>query len=293
MSVSFEFDRLTRTYSPEEVIHVNGTVSTPEPIKYKEISCVVYCTRTLDLKGHGLSGFDNHYAHTPESTLWSFPAEVDWPRTIEDGYKFSFDFKVPRARNLTESVRGKYISVDYFVEMVIKRGMFQSDVQGVRSFFVVYPPAGTPPAGVPIEKTMDKKDMKRNTPPVDFHAKINLETNVASFKHPPRGTIVVTDTRVPIHAITVSYMRTEKIYFDKSNPQTFVSEVCRMQIAENDPPANIEIPFNLEWVRVLISPDVETSQFSLSVSLKVRILFENQGYASTTVPLQLTRDLPY
>jgi hypothetical protein len=122
---------------------------------------------------------------------------------------------------------------------------------------------------------------------------VHLVTNVASFKKPPNGTITISETNVPIKAITVSYMRTEKILTERGNPQVLESEVCRMQIAETDPPLGIELPFNLEWVRVLISPDVETAHFAVSVALKIRIVFQNDGYASSTIPLKLWRDFSY
>ena len=293
MSVNFEFDRLTRTYKPGELVRVNATVSTNETIKYKEIFCAVFCTRTVDPKGHGYAGFDNISNHTPENTLWQQIIPMDWPRTIENGYKFSFDFKVPKERGMTESVRGKYVSVDYYVEMSIKRGMLSSNIVCAKSFFVVYPATEAPPPGDPIEKKMDMRDLKRGTPNVDFEAMIHLESAVCCFRKPPHGSITLVKSRVPVRAITVSYMRTEKIVDRSGQVNNLVSEVCRMQIAENDPPHGVTIPFNLEWVRVMISPDIETPQFSMTIALKVRILFENEGYASTTIPLKLWRDLPY
>jgi hypothetical protein len=33
--------------------------------------------------------------------------------------------------------------------------------------------------------------------------------------------------------------------------------------------------------------------FSLSVGLKIRVLFDNEAYASAIIPLKLWRDLPY
>jgi hypothetical protein len=140
---------------------------------------------------------------------------------------------------------------------------------------------------------MTKKDMKRGTPSAEFKAQVRLVSDVASFKKPPAGTIKFLEAKEPIRTVTVSYMRTEKITTEKGNPMEFVSEVCRMQIGEKDPPLGIELPFNLEWVRVLISPDMETPQFSMSIGLKVRVLFENEGYASSVIPLKLWRDLAY
>jgi hypothetical protein len=292
MSVSFDFDRLTRTYAPDENIHITTTVTTPEQIRYKEISCVVACVRTVNKDGHGISNFDSFVAHTPENTVWQKQIQIDWPRTIENNYKFTFDVKIPRERGMTESVRGKYVSVDYIVELVIKRGAFSNNVTGQRVFFILYPP-GTPPVGKPVEQIMGKKDMKKGTPLVEFKARVSLVSDVASFKKPPAGTITIVEAKEPIRTVTVSYMRTEKLTTEKGNPMEFVSEVCRMQIGEKDPPLGIELPFNLEWVRVLLSPDMETPQFSISVGLKVRVIFENDGYASIVIPLKLWRDLAY
>jgi hypothetical protein len=194
---------------------------------------------------------------------------------------------------MTESVRGKYISVDYIVEVVIKRGAFSNAIVQQRIFFVLYPPPATPPAGKPVEQFITKADLRRGAPPVDFRARVSLVSDVASFKRPPNGTITFLEAKEPIRTVTVSYMRTEKLTVEKGNPMEFVSEVCRMQIGERDPPLGIELPFNLEWVRVLISPDIETPQFSISIGLKIRVVFENEGYASVVIPLKLWRDLAY
>jgi hypothetical protein len=292
MSISFDFSRLTRTYGPDEPIHVDATVTTSESIKYKSVSCSVLCIKTLDPKGHGLSGFDSGVPHTPEQVLWEFPIKKDWPRTLENNYKFAFDFQVPRGKNMSESVRGKYISIDYVVEVNIKLGMLKDDLVCARGFFILYPPASTPPVGQPVEKLIDASNLKKGLPRADFKAKVVLPTNVASFKKPPAGSITLLESKVPLKAISVSYVRTEKI-LEKGNPQAFDSEVCRIQIAETDPPHGIELPFNLEWVRLLIGPDMETAHFAVSVGLKVRLLFNNDAYASATIPLKLWRDLAY
>lgn len=294
MSIKFEFDRLTRTYSPGQEVTVNCEVSTKEPIKWKEAYCNAYCVRTVNSNGHGLNGFDQPIPHGAENTLWSTPLPVRWPISIENGFKFQIKFKVPSAKALTESIRGKYVSVDYLVEVQIKRGMFTSDMIFTKTFYVVFPAPEKRPTGDPIEITMDRKDLKKGSPPVDFQAKVHLDTPVASFKRPPKGWIKVLKSNQPITAITVSYMRTETIFSEKGgSPSVFVSEVCRMQIAENDPVKNIEIPFNLEWVRILVSPDLETPQFSMNIGLKIRILFDNEGYANHVIPLKLCRDMPY
>jgi hypothetical protein len=291
--VAFDFDRLSRTYAPNENIHITAAFNTTESIKYKEISCSVLCIRTVNMAGHGLAGFDQAIAHTPENTVWQQVIPIDWPRTIENGYKLAFNVKVPRERGMTESVRGKYISVDYIVEIAIKRGAFSANLNFSKIFFILYPPPDVPPTGERVERIVTRKDMRATTPGVDFKARVNLVTNVVSFKKPPYGTITMLEASQPVRTITVSYMRTEKITMEKGNPQQLVSEVCRMQIAEKDPPLGIELPFNLEWVRVLISPDIETPQFSVSVGLKVRVIFENGGYASVVIPLKLWRDLAY
>ncbi|OHS97359.1 hypothetical protein TRFO_36457 [Tritrichomonas foetus] len=291
--INFDFDRLTRTYSLDQQIHVDAEVKTHEPIKWKEAYCNIFCVRTVNANGHGLVGFDSPIPHTPENTLWANPIPVKWPGVINDGFKFSFDFKVPSNKNLTESVRGKFCSIDYFVEVVIKRGMLKPEIILTRTFYVVFPPPAKRPTGDAIEMIMDRKHLKKGSPPVDFKAKVHLDTPVASFKQPPRGWITVLNSNQPIEAITVSYMRTEKIFNEKGVPTVLVSEVCRMQIAENDPAYNIIIPFNLEWVRILVSPDIETPQFSMNIGLKIRILFDNNGYANHVIPLKLCRDMAY
>jgi hypothetical protein len=218
---------------------------------------------------------------------------LDWPRTIENGFKISFDVTLPKT-NLNESCRGKYVSVDYFVEVVIKKGVFSSDIVGFKSFFVLFPPPENPPVGQPVTRIMDKKDMKPHSPVIDFKVRIDLASNVASFKKPPMGAITVLESKEPITAITVAYVRTEKIFGEKGTAiSSLPSEVCRMQIAENDPPHNVEFPFMLEWVRILIGPDIETRQFAVSMGLKVRVVFANEGYATAVIPVKLWRDLRY
>jgi hypothetical protein len=292
MSVAFDFCRLTRTYFPDENIHVDATVTTSESIKYKSVSCSVFCVKTLEPKGHGLSGFESGVPHSAEQVIWELPIKKDWPRTLENGYKFAFDFQVPRGKNMSESVRGKYVSIDYIVELNVKMGMLKEDITCARGFFILYPPPATPPAGQAIEKLIDSSALKKGSPRADFKAKVVLATNVASFKKPPSGTITLLESKVPIKARSVSYVRTEKI-LEKGNVQAFDAEVCRIQIAETDPPHGIELPFNLEWVRLLIGPDLETAHFAISVGLKVRIVFDNDAYASAVIPLKLWRDLPY
>ena len=295
-TVTFDFDRLTRTYTLDQTVKVDAVVHTKEPIKWKEAYCNVFCVRTINPNGHGLVGFDLPIPHTPENTLWSNPLSIKFPPVINDNYKFSFQFKVPKNSNLTESVRGKFVSVDYFIEVVFKKSgmrVFGGDITICKTFYIVFPMVGKRPTGNPVEVTLDRKNLKPGSPIVDFKAKVHLDSTVASFKQPPKGWIQILSSNQPIEAITVSYIRTEKIVNEKGVPSTFVSEVCRMQIAESDPPLNIVIPFNLEWVRILISPDIETPNFSMNIGLKIRLLFDNNGYANYVIPLKLCRDLPY
>ena len=292
-SIRFEFDRLTRTYVPGQECKVEAELSTKEPIKWKEAYCNVFCVRTINTSGHELVGFDIPIPHTPENVLWSAPVQVKWPGVINNGFKFSINFKVPSDKNLTESIRGKYVSVDYFIEVVIKRGLFAGDITICKTFYVVFPPPEKRPTGDPVEYVMTYKDLKKGSPHVDFKAKVHLETPVASFKQPPKGWISIEKSNQAIEAITVAYMRTETIINERGNASYFVSEVCRMQIAESDPPYGIEIPFNLEWVRILVSPDVDTPLFKMNIGLKIRILFENDGYANHIIPLKLCRDMAY
>lgn len=295
MSVQFDFDRLTRTYCPGDEIKVKLTVHASEPIKPKEVYCNVYCVRTIEIRGHNLAGFDSIIPRTPENVLWYQPVPLPSPipAKLDDGWGFNFSFKVPVQKNLTESLRGKYVSVDYYIEFLIKRGLLQSDIVGMRSFFIVNKGVESVPKGKPVEMIMDKKNLKKGSKPLDFKAIIRLNSDTFSFLRPPNGSIEVAESKSPVSAITVSYIRTEKIATDKAAPQTLVSEVCRMQIAENDPPLKVEFPFNMEWVRILVSPDVETPLFSMSFGLKVRIIFDNGSYAIGIVPLKTFRDLAY
>lgn len=292
MSVSFEFERVSRTFSQNDIVRGTGVISTTESIKPKEIIFNAICVRTIDPKGHNLSGFDSAIPHNQENTIMQIPIKVNFPKVIEDGYKFDFEFKVESGNGLTESLRGKYISVDYLIEFIIKRGMLKSDIVATKEFFIVYD-NNKREKGEEVQIEMNESNIKKGTTPTKFLAKIHLLTNVASFKKPPKGSIMFIESESPILSCTISYLRTEKITMDRTNPMTFVSEVCRMQILENDPPYNIEIPFNLEWVRILISPDIETKQFSFNIGLKIRVKFINGGYATAIIPLKLCRDLAY
>ena len=292
--ITYTFDRLTKTYSPDETCTCKMLWECSEPMKFKEISLTVYCIRTLNPNGHKISGFDSIIPHSQETVIWSYPVQINKiPLTIDSGFNFEFSFKIPQGNQLCESVRGKFISVDYVIEFVGKRSFLQSDYVSQKVFFVVYPPQTPIPQGQSIEKIMGRANCKPSLPPVNFQIRVNLRSDVASFKHPPAGELEILESSDFISQITISYMRTEIITIDRSNPIKNVSEVCRMQIAETDPPKNVTIPFGLEWVRVLIAPNLETSTFSLSISLKVRVLFEHGGYATLAIPLKLYRDLAY
>jgi hypothetical protein len=141
---------------------------------------------------------------------------------------------------------------------------------------------------------MDRKDLKKDSPTVEFKVKIDLASNVACFTKPPMGVITVLESREPISSITVAYVRTEKIFGERGTAvSSLPSEVGRMQVAENDPPHNIELPFMLEWVRILIGPDIETRQFAVTMGVKIRVVFANDGYATAIIPVKLWRDLAY
>ncbi|KAH0785267.1 down syndrome critical region protein 3 [Histomonas meleagridis] len=285
--VSFKFDRLALTYLPDEPINCTGTFRTNEVIKPKEILFNVYCVRTVDINKHNYS-FDTQIQHNNDNTILTIPIKHDFPKAIENGYNFSFQFTIPKGKGLTESIRGEYISVDYFVEIVIKRGVFSQDLIVQKPFFIVYKTENIP-KGEPVDIVMNETNIRHNTPKVKFTAKIHLPTPVASSTHPPRGSIVFVESESPVTSCTVSYARDEIISLDRSNPQTFSNEVCRMQIIECDPPYGVEIPFVLEWVRVFVLPDIETNTFSMKTGLKVRVHFENGGYASLVIPLKLCR----
>ena len=215
-----------------------------------------------------------------------------FPKVIENETTFQFSFEIPKNSNITESIRGKYISIDYCVYFQAKLGAFQT-FEKSRTFFVCYKPPINRPTGNPVDYTMDSKNCKKGSRTVHFHASIHLDTPVASIKSPPRGLITIIDSSDAVSQITISYMRKETISIDRSNPIVNTSEICRMQIAENDPPHGVIIPFNLEWIRLLIAPDVETNQFKIETSLKIRILFGTDGYATYAIPLVLVRDLVY
>jgi hypothetical protein len=95
-AIPFEFDRLTRTYAAEENIHIDAAVTTGEQIRYKKITCLLACIRTVNRDGHWINGFDSYIAHTRENTVWQKPIRIDWPRTNENGYRFAFGVKIPR-----------------------------------------------------------------------------------------------------------------------------------------------------------------------------------------------------
>lgn len=298
MTVNFDFDRLTRTYQPGDEVKVKLSLKSSEAIKPKEVYCNVYCIRTIDIHGHNLSGFDSPVPRTQDNVMWCQSIPVpSVPPKMETGYGFDFKFKIPTDKKLPESVRGKYVSVDYYIEFLIKRGLLQSDIVGMRSFFIVFPPLEKIPVGKPVEVIMDRNSLKKNNkaPMVDFKAKINLASDVASFRHPPSGHIEMTENKrnEGVKQITVSYIRTEQLTTERGPQPPLVSEVCRMQIAENYPPMNVPFPFNLEWVRILICPDVSTPQYKISIGLKVRIIFTNGAVATQVIPLKLVRDLAY
>ena len=292
--IVYTFDRLAKTYCPDEKCTCKMVWKCTEPMKFKEISLTVYCLRTLNATGHKISGFDKIIPHSQENVIWSYPVQIGKiPLTIDTGFSFEFSFTIPKGNQLCESVRGKFISIDYLIEFVGKRSLLKADYVSQKIFFVVYPLQKPIPQGNPVEKFMTRANCKPTLPPVNFKVRVHLLSDVASFNHPPEGELEILESADYITQITISYMRTEVLSLDRSNPTTLISEVCRMQIAENDPPKNVTIPFGLEWVRVLIGPNLETPTFSLSISLKVRILFEHGGYATLAIPLQLYRDLAY
>ena len=296
MTFEFDFGRFTRSFNQGEPINCTIKVSTKEPIKVKEVSCNVYCIRTVDPEGHNFSGFDASIPKPADRIVWQEQIPIkDPPQVIEDNYSFKFTFSVPTNSKMTESVRGKYISVDYIVEYKIKpTGLFSSEIVGSKTFFIVSKKDDNIPAGEPVDIMVDKVDPKRSMGrKANFKAHIHFNTQVATFTKPPHGYIEILESNTPIQSITVSYIRTEKLYVDRSNPQILTSEKNRTYIAENDPPHGMQIPFNIEWVRVHISPDIETPQFSISTGLKVRIVFTNEAYASATIPLKLYHDLSY
>lgn len=294
-TINFEYDRYVRSYHTGEKVKGTVTVKTNEKIKPKEVICTAYCIRTVDPDGHGLTSFDDPIPKNADRIIWQHNIPVTpMPSTIEDGYTFPFEFTVPKESKMVESVRCKYISVDYFVEFVIKRGFLSSDITGQRAFFVVAETDKNIPAGEPVEIDVNKVDARRSMgKKANFKAHIHFNTNVATFTKPPAGWIEIIDSDTPIESITVSYIRNERIMIDRTNPQNLNSEKNRTYIAENDPPHGVQIPFNIEWVRVHISADMETPLFSVSTSLKVRIVFANGAYASATIPLKLYHDLAY
>ena len=293
-SIEISFDRFTRTYLPDEKINCSIIVRTKEVIKPKEVTCIVYCVRTIDQNGHNLSGFEGTIPKSADKIIWQQPIVIPQvPSVIEDNYTFNFDFQVPKNSKMCESVRGKFISVDYIVEYIINRGFFQGSLTESRLFFIVYP-TNTIPNGESIDITLDQVDKKRSQGKIaKFKSLLHLDTPCASFTKPPSGYIKIIESDTPVESITVSYLRNEKITLDKTNPVLLHSEKSRSYIAENDPPHGIHIPFNMEWVRVHISPDVETPSFSITTSLKIRVVFTNGAYASSTIPLKLYHDLNY
>ena len=296
MTFDFDFGRFTRSFLKGEQINCTITAHTKEPIKVKEVSCNVYCVRTVDPEGHNFSGFDAVIPKSADKIVWQQNIPIqNVPAIIEDNYQFQFTFTVPDNSKMVESVRGKYISVDYIVEYKVKpAGFFTSEILASKTFFVVCPPDKNIPAGEPVDITVDKIDIKRSMGHrATFKAHIHFNTTVATFTKPPTGYIEILESDTPIGSITVSYLRTEKICLDRSNPIILSSEKNRTYIAENDPPYGIQIPFKIEWVRVHISPDIETPLFSISTGLKVRIVFANEAYASATIPLKLYHDLAY
>ncbi|EAX86385.1 hypothetical protein TVAG_332210 [Trichomonas vaginalis G3] len=293
--ITFEYDRFTRSYFTGEKIKGAVKVKTTEKIKPKEVTCTAYCIRTVDPNGHGLTSFDDPIPKVADRIVWQHNIPINpAPTVIEDGYTLPFEFTVPKESKMTESIRCKYISVDYFVEFVIKRGLLSSDIVGTKGFFIVADLDKNIPAGEPVEVNVNKVNPQRSMgKKANFKAHIHFNTNVATFTKPPTGWITIVDSDTPIEAITVSYIRNETILIDRTNPQTLNSEKSRTYIAENDPPHGIQIPFNIEWSRIHISADLETPLFSVSTSLKVRIVFTNGAYASTTIPLKLYHDLAY
>ncbi|KAH0787009.1 Down syndrome critical region protein 3 [Histomonas meleagridis] len=288
---TFTFDKLSRTYFFNDKITCTCSIETTEPIRAKEISFNIFGVRTINPKGHGLSGYDSQIPHTPENTIYHSPIQHKFPNVIENGYNFSFEFTVPKGSKLTESVRGKYVSVDYFVELSIKRGVFSSDFTSSRTFFLIFPPAPLP-KGEPVDVTMDEKDIIKGKA-VKFHAKVHLKTNVISFTKPPRGYVIITGSESPILYCFTSYYRTETVKTDKSNPIIGHTEVGLIQIAESNPPFGIKLPISMEWIRFSIVPQIDTSLFGFKVDLKVTIYFEGGSKASKVIPLTLCRDLGY
>jgi hypothetical protein len=296
MTFEFDFGRFTRSFHQGETINCTIKVNTEEQIKVKEVSCCVYCIRTVDPDGHRFSGFDASIPKPADRIIWQEQIPIkDPPSVIEDNYTFKFSFAVPQNSKMTESVRGKYVSVDYIVEYKIKpSGLFSSEIIGSKTFFIVGRKDEVIPPGEPVDLIVDKVDLRRSQGRrAKFKAHIHFTTQVATFTKPPNGYIEIIESDTPIHSITVSYVREEKLFIDRGNPRTLISEKNRTYVAENDPPYGMQIPFNIEWVRVHISPDIETPQFSISTGLKVRIVFQNDAYASATIPLKLYHDLAY
>lgn len=288
----FKFNRFTRIYTFGEKVEVTMTVKTEEVIKPKEVSLAFYNVLTMDSNGHKYTSYDKLIDHTQENEIYSQPIFIkEFPRTIEDGYEIQFSFVIPEdIPKMRESFRGHHISNDYFIEFIIKRGVFSSNIMTCKHIFVLSKPVPIPD-GIPVDIKLDSLCKSKNgDAAARFKGICHLDNDVVTTKNPPKGYIEIFEADTPIDFIYVSYGLNEVFKRDNVVINSFNTEKNRIHIADDDPPLNTKFPFFLEWSKLNMCPPVSNSAFDYTINFSIRIAFFNGAFFSNSYPIKIYRD---
>lgn len=285
-----ELDRASRVYQIGEPIRVTLKSKIEQPTKVRDITIVAYGVLTKDEKPHNYNKFDVGVPKENGEVFWKCDIPTDKIlKVIDNSFQFSFAFTIPLDSNVHESVRGKYMSIDYAVEVTTRTSLFSYDKFWV-PFKIILPSLPVKPSGPNISEKFNQCDPDPDLPPVEFDASVFIKSPIISNKVPLNGHVIIHKAADLILYVTSSIIMNESFNVNGKRVN-FQSEIVKTRISERDPLIGRELPILIEWQRNFMTPYEGDQNISISYYLRVHIRFEFGQSATHDIPIILYRDL--
>ena len=209
---------------------------------------------------------------------------------------FEFVLAPSGSGKLFETYHGVYVNIHYTIDVEMKRGFPNRDLNGKTEFLVQIPPEGKKNRSknmVPVPFDISPESLENIKGPSSqrvpkFKIVGNLDSAVCDITRPLSGSVKIEQCDAVIRSVEIQLVRIETVG-QESGFSKEATEVQNIQIADGNPPRDVPISIHMIFPRLFTCPSVATKTFKVEFAVNLVVLLEDGHLISENFPLQLVR----
>lgn len=298
MSVDIKFSKINKTYVAGDIVSGVVVVRQPnnKPLSHNGITVTMRGTVRMELSGSSVGRFEALYNSAKPIDVVGYSVDIVPEGKFPPGQtelQFEFPLKAKKNQEIYDTYHGYYITVQYVLEVEMKRGIMSKPIGKAVEFIVECP--SPPPAElkqvkrqkIPFELSPKSVTHKATSLP-EFEITGLLDSQEWSVTDRCTGHIQVISTSVPIRSVEMQLLRIETQGclegFSKDE-----SEIQNIQIVDGDVLKNVKVPIMMVFPRLFTCPTVHAKSFKVDFEMNFVVVFKDGRLIKRNFPIKLHR----